>query len=213
MKPMRSSQPLYAKGGAKSLITSAHGKSRMDSRLSRPETTTTKPSLNYGAASNIRFSKTRAEEDLQNPFAQRKGKTRSATAGHNRGLRQRKKTWQRPSSIISSLQEDAAAPSVAQTQPTKVDMQSASRVTFNESAKNEADFKDSFNEVPQMNAAQRKKLRNNFSRRVNQIREKCSLVLDLDVDDMIDANHKLGWGLPEGFLEHAQISNFNPFKD
>ena len=49
----------------------------------------------------------------------------------------------------------------------KVDMQSASRVTFNESAKNEADFKDSFNEVPQMNAAQRKKLRNNFSRRVN----------------------------------------------
>ena len=95
----------------------------------------------------------------------------------------------------------------------KVDMQSASRVTFNESAKNEADFKDSFNEVPQMNAAQRKKLRNNFSRRVNQIREKCSLVLDLDVDDMIDANHKLGWGLPEGFLEHAQISNFNPFKD
>ncbi len=59
-----------------------------------------------------------------------------------------------------------------------------------------------------MNKVQRQRLRNNFSRRVNDIRQKCSFVLDLDVDEMIDSNAKLGWGLPEGFLEYAQISNY-----
>ena len=53
----------------------------------------------------------------------------------------------------------------------------------------------------------------NTDDKINAIRESCSYALELDIDQMIDAVEPVGWGLPQGFLEHVEFSQFESKKE
>ena len=47
---------------------------------------------------------------------------------------------------------------------------------------------------------QKQEIKSALHLKINKIRESCSYALELDIDQMIEANEPIGWELPQGFL-------------
>ena len=42
--------------------------------------------------------------------------------------------------------------------------------------------------------------------KIERIRQQCSFALDLDIDQLIEANADVGWELPRGFSDHVELN-------
>ena len=58
----------------------------------------------------------------------------------------------------------------------------------------------------QSSLLERQEIKNTLHDQISKIRESCSFALELDIDAMIEANEPVGWELPQGFLEHVELS-------
>jgi len=146
------------------------------------------------------MSKNESSADMQSVMSQaNKGMKRSATAANVR-MNAVHSAWFRQDSnktgkLIPRIGIDARV-SLAH-----------SRVTFQESRINGQGDQNSRIVFQGRAISEKRSLRKNLQVRIDKIRENCNQVMELDTDAMLTSNEAMGWSLPQGFLQYAEIKD------
>ena len=54
---------------------------------------------------------------------------------------------------------------------------------------------------------EKKALKQALQKRIDNIRNNCSQLIHLDINDLIGQNEAMGWSLPQGFLEFVELQD------
>ena len=188
MKKLRGSQPLKANRSQTGTNFLLHPKTANSSsiKFSRPVTSTTKPNtIKVHRSTNNRSSLATSNKFRETNINQSMG---SLLQGSN----QASKSGKVLSSVHAAWYKGRKTPSQLLVEATQKQQEAAMKtiepVRF------------------QSSLLERQEIKNTLHDQISKIRESCSYALELDIDAMIEANEPVGWELPQGFLEHVELS-------